>query len=323
MVNGIRGKTDVTRLITAGLRKGGKKVYARTTGTNPENIDEKGEITIEKRKSPARIDEVISFIKKIYLLNPDIIIVECMAINPFLQEVLQRQIIRSNIVIITNIRLDHTDILGKTKQEIAVSMCASIPKKGILFSSEQQYRDLFEKVSFSRNSRFKFVETRHFSESHNIGQFDDNISIALAVCSYLGVDENTALKGMYDYTPDEGIFSIIPCMYQGNTYYFANALAANDPDSTDILLKRTISQYPDQQIIGIFCTRNDRRWRENLFSLFLKDQRFDSIHIANNKNDIFNTIIKEQPNKTVIFLFGNFNGIGKKILKDIKKCHIN
>ena len=34
-VNGIRGKSTVTRLIDAGLRAGGKKVFCKTTGTLP------------------------------------------------------------------------------------------------------------------------------------------------------------------------------------------------------------------------------------------------------------------------------------------------
>ena len=32
-VNGTRGKTSVARLIAAGLRAGGKRVYAKTSGT--------------------------------------------------------------------------------------------------------------------------------------------------------------------------------------------------------------------------------------------------------------------------------------------------
>ena len=37
-VNGIRGKSTVTRLIDAGLRAGGWKVFCKTTGTVPMTI---------------------------------------------------------------------------------------------------------------------------------------------------------------------------------------------------------------------------------------------------------------------------------------------
>ena len=35
-VNGTRGKSSVTRLIAAGLREGGIRTFAKTTGTAPE-----------------------------------------------------------------------------------------------------------------------------------------------------------------------------------------------------------------------------------------------------------------------------------------------
>ena len=41
-VNGSRGKSSVTRLIAAGLRAGGLKTLAKTTGTAPRIIDENG-----------------------------------------------------------------------------------------------------------------------------------------------------------------------------------------------------------------------------------------------------------------------------------------
>nr|MBC8415869.1 poly-gamma-glutamate synthase PgsB [Candidatus Cloacimonadota bacterium] len=41
-VNGTRGKSSVTSLIAAGLRAGGKKTIAKTTGSAPRLIFENG-----------------------------------------------------------------------------------------------------------------------------------------------------------------------------------------------------------------------------------------------------------------------------------------
>ena len=38
-MNGTRGKSSVTRLVAAGLREGGLKTFAKTTGTAPRVID--------------------------------------------------------------------------------------------------------------------------------------------------------------------------------------------------------------------------------------------------------------------------------------------
>ena len=38
-INGIRGKSTVSRLVDAGLRSAGYKVFTKTTGTSPRIID--------------------------------------------------------------------------------------------------------------------------------------------------------------------------------------------------------------------------------------------------------------------------------------------
>ncbi len=58
-VNGTRGKSSVTRLIAAGLRAGGIRTFAKTTGTAPRIIDSKGKDRVIHRlrsadKSPIR-----------------------------------------------------------------------------------------------------------------------------------------------------------------------------------------------------------------------------------------------------------------------------
>jgi len=48
-VNGIRGKSSVSRLIDAGLRAGGLRVLTKTTGTCPQIIDTRGAQTALRR----------------------------------------------------------------------------------------------------------------------------------------------------------------------------------------------------------------------------------------------------------------------------------
>ena len=63
-VNGSRGKSSVVRLIAAGLRAGGIKVVAKTTGTSPRIIDEFGKDKYIHRLRSASIGEQISLIRK-------------------------------------------------------------------------------------------------------------------------------------------------------------------------------------------------------------------------------------------------------------------
>ena len=67
-VNGARGKSSVVRLIAAGLRSGGFKTFAKTTGTIPRIINEKGEDVELHRLRSASIGEQIKLIR--YFPNP-------------------------------------------------------------------------------------------------------------------------------------------------------------------------------------------------------------------------------------------------------------
>ena len=55
-VNGTRGKSSVTRLIAAGLREGGIKTIAKTTGSSPRFIDKDGNDHIIQRLGPLQLE---------------------------------------------------------------------------------------------------------------------------------------------------------------------------------------------------------------------------------------------------------------------------
>ena len=79
-VNGTRGKSSVTRLIAAGLRAGGKRTFAKTTGTAPRVIDSKGIDRIIHRLRRPSIGEQVRLLKYFSSENPDVVVMECMAV---------------------------------------------------------------------------------------------------------------------------------------------------------------------------------------------------------------------------------------------------
>ncbi|MGB9561874.1 MAG: poly-gamma-glutamate synthase PgsB, partial [bacterium] len=102
-VNGTRGKSSVTRLITWGLISGGYKVVGKTTGSAPVIIIDGKEFPIE-RVGRANIKEQIRVVREACEVGADVIVVECMAIDPELQYISERKIIKSSIGVITNVR---------------------------------------------------------------------------------------------------------------------------------------------------------------------------------------------------------------------------
>ena len=157
-VNGSRGKSSVVRLIAAGLRESGLKTYAKTTGTSPRIIDDKGEDKYIHRLRSASIGEQISLIRYFSKLNPDALVIECMAVNPQYQWVSEQKIIKSTIGVLTNVRPDHLDEMGISMNQITKSMSNTIPFNGIMVTSEDKKVDILTNISKQRNTDFYLAD---------------------------------------------------------------------------------------------------------------------------------------------------------------------
>ena len=142
-VNGARGKSSVTRLIASGLRETGKKVLAKTTGSSPRIINEKGQDIAIHRLRSASIGEQVRLIRNFSKQNIDILIIECMAVQPQYQWISEQKMIKSSVSVITNVRPDHLDEMGYTMNDIAMSLSNSIPSNGTLVIHNDKFSNLF------------------------------------------------------------------------------------------------------------------------------------------------------------------------------------
>ena len=136
-VNGTRGKSTTTRLISAGLREAGFKVLAKTTGTLPRLVLEDGTELSIKRRGNANISEQLKIFKEAAKRKIDVLVVECMAVSPELQWVSEHKMVKSTIGVITNVREDHLEEISSGLHNMAESLKLTIPQKGILFTAEK------------------------------------------------------------------------------------------------------------------------------------------------------------------------------------------
>ena len=131
-VNGSRGKSSVTRLIAAGLRAGGLKTLAKTTGTSARIINEHGQDQMIHRLRSASIGEQVRLLRGFSKKKPDAVVIECMAVNPQYQWISEHKIVQSSIGVITNVRPDHLDEMGSTEKELSYSLSNTISFNGKL-----------------------------------------------------------------------------------------------------------------------------------------------------------------------------------------------
>lgn len=262
-VNGTRGKSSVTRLIGAGLRAGGISNITKVTGTFPRLILEDGTETYIHRKASANIIEQLSIVNYAASRKVQAIVMECMALQPQYQTITEKMMIHSNVSVMTNVRMDHIDIMGHTLPEIAETMGRTIPKKQHLFSAENLIPEVLKSIADKRQTQCHFTDAESVSMDAMKGfsyiEHRENVALALAICEFTGVDRQTALQGMYDAIPDAGVLKVFRVEAFKKMISFYNGFAANDPDSTLMIWQKIRDEIGfEGKTVVLLNTRHDR-----------------------------------------------------------------
>jgi len=238
LVNGIRGKSSITRLCAGALRGGGLNTVAKTTGTAARFIHpDATEEPVYRKFGIANVVEQIGIVRRAAAYNPDALVIECMAVMPALQEINQSKLIRSTIGVLCNVREDHLAEMGPTLDDVARSLSRSMPEGGICVTAEKERFAILQEEADSRDCKLIYADPETVTDEELRGfswfTFKENVAIALTVAELLGVERETALQGMYDAPPDPGVLSVERYVTEdGKKVRFANVFAANDPEST-------------------------------------------------------------------------------------------
>ena len=116
-VNGIRGKSTVTRLIAGVLREAGYKTLAKTTGSAAVTINLDGADVPLPRTGAVNVKEQQDVIAAWEPIGAEAMVVECMALQPKYQAWAEQMVIQAHIGVITNVREDHQDVMGESLLE--------------------------------------------------------------------------------------------------------------------------------------------------------------------------------------------------------------
>ena len=252
-VSGIRGKTGVCRLLDAHLRGAGLRVFTKTTGSVPAYIDTEGTEHLLERRGMANIGEQLAMIRRASREGAEILILECMAVQPELQRVSQRDMVRGDVNVITNVRYDHIFEMGESLEEIADALSAVLPAEGALFTADETWFPYFQE-------RCQALGTKAFlCRSGDEG--DENQAIARAVGTYLGVPAETFSDHIRAYQQDFGARHLYR---QSSGQVFLNLFSANDPQSTRMLLERYLPDPAEAMLL--YNNRGDRPDRLLLFA---------------------------------------------------------
>ncbi|WP_410596760.1 poly-gamma-glutamate synthase PgsB [Amycolatopsis sp. lyj-23] len=237
LVNGIRGKSSITRLCAGALRGGGLVTTAKTTGTAARFIHPDGsEEPVYRKFGIANVVEQIGIVRRAAAYRPDALVIECMAVMPDLQEINQSKLIRSTIGVLCNVREDHLAEMGPTLDDVARSLSRSMPVGGICLTAEKDRLHILQDEADKRDCELIAVDPESVTDAEmrrfSWITFKENVAIALAVADLLNVNRQLALEGMWAAPPDPGVLQVHQYRAGRRLLRFANVFAANDPEST-------------------------------------------------------------------------------------------
>ncbi|ARJ13113.1 poly-gamma-glutamate synthase PgsB [Staphylococcus lugdunensis] len=324
-INGIRGKSTITRMVYSVLREDRIRVVGKTTGTDARMLywfTDK-EYPVIRKPQGANIGEQRDIIRKVVKQRATALVNECMAVNPDYQITFQNDLVMANIGVIVNVMEDHMDVLGPTLQDVAQAFTATIPYNGKLVIMQDKYTKFFAKEARKRKTELIVVDKEKVPESY-LRKFDylvfpDNVAITLGVAQALGIDQQTALQGMLNAPPDPGAVEIKYFQANSTTNVFVNAFAANEPQSTKAILNKVESyDYPYSKKIVILNCRSDRVDRTRQFvENFIAEVDYDTLICTGKSTQMVTDKMQSQPNKRYLNLEGApFADIERTILKE-------
>ncbi len=214
----------------------------------------------------ANVIEQLRVVRTAVAQQAEALVIECMALQPALQALCEEKFVRSSHGVITNARADHLDVMGPEVSDVARALAGTVPFGGQLYTAEQKHLPVFSAASQQRNTQLIPIgddEVADVSWDEMAGfshiEHPDNVALALRVCTDLGIERGTALRGMWQAPTDEGVMNLYQVDDSNRQIYFVNGFAANDPESTGSNWNMLVDRFRrvDRHIALLNC-RADR-----------------------------------------------------------------
>ena len=283
-VTGTRGKSSVTRLIAGALRESGIRVLAKTTGSRAVLILPDGSEREIRRRGLPTVLEQKRVVRLAARLGARALVTEMMSVREECLSAESKLLIRPNVLVVTNVRLDHIDLMGETREEIAASMVSAFPRNGIVVVPEEEALPVFTERATRLGTKLVLARTDLARATGRGpgpagGVFEKNLRLAAEAARVLGVEDAAARRGMSGARPDFGSLKAwdAPGGGTGWPIGFVNAFAANDPDSTREALTGILDEpgLSGRILLGLLNLRWDRGDRTLQWARAFEEGAFD------------------------------------------------
>lgn len=336
-VTGTRGKSSVVRMLASVLREHGRKVLAKTTGSQAQLVFPDGSIQDIPRRGLVSILEQKKTLNAGAELRVDCVVVEIMSIRPENHTVESQQILKPDIVVVTNVRRDHVEAMGETETEIAGVFHRDFPPGSSVYVPEE-YAPLLASARAGMETIRLIPVKRHVAPESTM-EFEENLDLVAAVSKDLGVGDAAVIQGIQNSRHDIGRLRIWKYKVGDKSVFLVNAFAANDPDSTMMIYNKVAQALsaPPSSFSGLLNLRHDRADRTVQWIEALKggaSSHFKNIYAIDGHSHVLrkkvpsvtvlphsdpkrltDTMIETMEDGNVLFGFGNIGGLGRELIR--------
>jgi len=323
---------------------------AKTTGSAARVIWPDGtESPVYRKFELPNVVEQIGVVRLAAAERAEAVVMECMAVEPALQELNQTKLVRSNIGVISNVREDHLTEMGPTLADVARSLSRSMPRGGVCLTAESQWLSVLQAEAKLRGCRLIHVDPLTVTDDELDGfsyfTFKENVAIALGIASELGISRAAALRGMWAAEPDPGVLTVERYSVGDRSFHFANVFAANDPNSTIMNFRQLLDREEIRPpIFTLINCRPDRIERNRQMGGLVPDLLTEKLILIGHPtksaltaiprtwrgkvidmggpdkepDEIFRAIVGEVEGEAAVVAIGNIHGQGERLLEHLE-----
>ena len=284
LVTGSRGKSSTVRALHAALRTAGYRPYAKTTGTAAVEIRPDGTERPTRRFGRPSVLEILRRMDAALgaPVPPDALIFECMAVQPALIRMVAGEMVDPDVVVITNVQVDHLEDEGSDPTEIAASLAEAVTPRSLVVTGETTPGALgaIELATTAAGAKLQIVHPDDIETGLSFRMpfvHPQNAAITLAITRALGVEDDDSVHGMAEVSREPGEQEVWRRAVGDLEGTYVDLGAINDPDSLLAAL-RTFPWPPEDVVrIGLVVGRWDRPLRSLSFLGCLRPRFFDGL----------------------------------------------
>ncbi len=311
---GTRGKSGTERLKAAVLSGLGLRVLSKTTGCEAMFLfghpnRPLREMFLFRPYDKATIWEQARLTRTAAALDTDVMLWECMGLNPGYVRVLQHDWMRDDVSTITNCYPDHEDIQGPAGVDLPTVIGQFIPYASELYTSEENMLPYLAERAEAVGTKLTATGwldvgllTPDILARFPYQEHPANVALVARMFEGMGLRRDFALKEMADrVVPDLGVLKVYPeATFKGRRIEFINGMSANERHGCLSNWERTrmgehrLDADPGVWTVTVVNNRADRVARSQVFaSILVNDIGADRHYLIGDNLDGLQQFVRE------------------------------